>query len=431
MSDSAVFHRDFGADYPLIVSAQGSYLYADDGTEYLDGSSGAVAANLGHGVAEIADAMREQALRVGFAHTLRFETAALHDAAARIQRLAPEGFTRVFFASGGSEANESAFKLARQYHLSRGESGRHLVVGMWDNYHGNTLGALAVGGDASRRQHYAPMLPRTLRLPSWRDSADTMAPVIALEKLVRSEGAENISALILEPLVGSQLGAFEPAHEALRRVGEICREHGIVFIADEVMTGFGRCGTNFAVERSGIAPDLITFGKGVTGGYAPLSGVIVSEPIVQAIRDSGGVFHHGYTYSGHPVAVSAAAAALRFYSEHDVLANVALRGAELRAGLEELAARYPGAITEVRGAGLLLALELSPEPPSRGGANVLNREAMARGLVLYPGASTRAGGNGSTTVVPHLLVAPPLTVTPEEIAALLSRLDGALQAYTD
>lgn len=431
MSGSAVFHRDFGADYPLIVNAQGSYLYANDGTEYLDGSSGAVAANLGHGVTEIADAMREQALRVGFAHTLRFETAALHDAAARIQGLAPEGFTRVFFASGGSEANESAFKLARQYHLSRGESSRHLVVGMWDNYHGNTLGALAVGGDASRRQHYAPMLPRTLRLPSWRDSADAMAPVAALEKLVRSEGAENISALILEPLVGSQLGAFEPEHEALRKIAEICRTHGIVLIADEVMTGFGRCGRNFAVERSGIVPDLITFGKGVTGGYAPLSGVIVSEPIVQAVRDSGGVFHHGYTYSGHPVAVAAAAAALQFYAERDVLKNVALRGAELRAGLETLAARYPSAVTEVRGAGLLLALELSPALTARSGANALNREAMARGLVLYPGASTRADSRGNTTVVPHLLVAPPLTVTPAEIAELLSRLDGALRAHTN
>lgn len=428
MSGDAVFHRNFTTDYPMVTRAEGSYLYTADGTQYLDGSSGAVAANLGHGVTEIADAMHAQALSVGFAHTLRFETAALHEAAERIRDLAPEGFDRVFFASGGSEANESAFKLARQFHLSRGETNRHLVVGMWDNYHGNTLGALAVGGDAARRKHYAPMLPRTLRLPSWRDSSDPMAPVAALEKLVRSEGAENISALILEPFVGSQLGAFEPPHAALRRIAEICREHGILLIADEIMSGFGRCGTNFAIERSGIVPDLITFGKGVTGGYAPLSGVIVSEPIVRAVRDSGGVFHHGYTYSGHPVAVAAAAAALTVYAERDVLANVVRQGEALRTALLGLAERFPQLITEVRGDGLLLCLELSPELAAQGGAERINRTAMAHGLVLYPGASTRADSNGDATVFPHLLVAPPLTVTEEEVSDLIARLGATLQA---
>lgn len=429
MSGDAVFHRNLSTDYPLVTRAEGSYLYTADGTQYLDGSSGAVAANLGHGVTEIADAMHEQALRVGFAHTLRFETAALHEAAERIRDLAPEGFSRVFFASGGSEANESAFKLARQYHLNRGEKNRHLVIGMWDNYHGNTLGALAVGGDAARRQHYAPMLPRTLRLPSWRDSSDPMAPVAALEKLVRSEGAENISALILEPFVGSQLGAFEPPHAALRRIADICREHGIVFIADEVMSGFGRCGTDFAIERSGIVPDLITFGKGVTGGYAPLSGVIVSESIVRVVREAGGIFHHGYTYSGHPVAAAAAAAALTVYVEREVLANVARQGEALFAALLGLAERFPQLITEVRGEGLLLCLELAPELAAQGGAELINRSAMAQGLVLYPGSSTRADTGGEAAVFPHLLVAPPLTITEEEVTDLIARLGAALQSH--
>lgn len=424
-----MFHRNFGAEYPVVTRAEGAYLYTADGSQYLDGSSGAVAANLGHGVTAIADAMHEQALQVGFAHTLRFETSALQDAAQRIRDLAPGGFTRVFFASGGSEANESAFKLARQYHLSRGDGGKHLIIGMWDNYHGNTLGSLAVGGDASRRQHYAPMLPRTLRLPSWRDSNDPMVPVIALEKIVRSEGAANISALILEPFVGSQLGAFEPSHDALRRIADVCRANGIVLIADEVMSGFGRCGANFAIERSGIQPDLITFGKGVTGGYAPLSGVVVSEPVVQAVRNSGGIFHHGYTYSGHPVAVAAAAAALKIYVDQDVLGNVVRQGGVLRAALVGLATRYSTLITEVRGDGLLFGLELSPNFVAQGGADLFNRTAMANGLVLYPGASTRANESGDSTVYPHLLVAPPLTVTSGEVNELISRLEATLRAH--
>lgn len=425
--EDAVFHRDFGATYPMVDRAEGCYLITRDGTRYFDGSSGAVAANLGHGVTEIADAMHRQALRVGFAHTLRFETEALHEAALRVRDLAPAGFSRVFFASGGAEANESAFKLARQYHQSRGNSGKHLVIGLWDNYHGNTIGALAVGGDAARRGRYAPMLPRTLRLPGWRD-ADEMAPVGALQKLIRSEGAENISALILEPFVGSQLGAYEPPHEALRSIAKICAEHDILLIADEVMSGFGRCGSNFAIERSGVTPDLITFGKGVTAGYAPLSGVIVSESIVAVIQQSGGVFQHGFTYSGHPVSVAAAATALKIYREQNVLEQVQRQSTKLAEELQRIAVLHPQLIREVRGAGLLFGLELQPALAARGGAAKVNEIAMAQGIVLYPGASTRLDDQGKETVYPHLLVAPPLTLTEFELADLIARLEATFDA---
>lgn len=429
-ADDAVFHRNFAVSYPIVDRAEGCYLIAEDGTRYFDGSSGAVAANLGHGVREIADAMHDQALRVAFAHTLRFETEALHEAARRVRALAPAGFSRVFFANGGSEANESAFKLARQYHQSRGNSGKHLVIGLWDNYHGNTIGALAVGGDAARRGHYAPMLPRTLRLPGWRDG-DAMAPVQALQKLIRSEGAENISALIFEPFVGSQLGAYEPPSEALRSIAEICAKHDILLIADEVMSGFGRCGSNFAIERSGVTPDLITFGKGVTAGYAPLSGVIVAEPVVAAIVAAGGVFQHGFTYSGHPVSVAAAAAALKIYQERNVLEGVQHQGAALDAELQRLATAYPQVIREVRGDGLLFGLELQPELAAHGGANAVNETAMAHGLVLYPGSSTRPDEQGNETLYPHLLVAPPLTMTSPERNDLVARLEATLEATLD
>lgn len=422
MSGEAVFHRNLTADYPLVTHGSGSYLFTEDGSTYLDGSSGAVAANLGHGVDEIAEAMYEQAKKVGFAHTLRFETSALHEAASRIVDLAPAGFDRVFFASGGSEANESALKLARQWHISRGEPDRHLAIGFWDNYHGNTLGSLAVGGDSARRHHFAPMFARTLRLPSWID-VEPDAMLEALASLIRREGARNISALILEPFVGSQLGAFEPSHEALRGIVDICQRNGIVVIADEVMSGFGRCGTNFAIERSGITPDLITFGKGVTAGYAALSGVIVSHEIVAGIRDTGGVFHHGFTYSGHPVAVAAAAAALRIYVENGVLSNVSRHSPSLRAALDALATEYPTVIADVRGDGMLFALEFHADSLPEAGSHFVNHRAMSHGLVLYPGAvTTTRGRDGASVVRPHVLVAPPLTITSIELSDLVSRL---------
>jgi adenosylmethionine-8-amino-7-oxononanoate aminotransferase len=426
VSGEAVFHRDLESVYPLVTHGKGSYLFTEGGGTYLDGSSGAVAANLGHGVEEIAEAMYTQAKKVGFAHTLRFETAALHEAASRIQALAPNGFDRVFFASGGSEANESALKLARQWHASRGDSDRHLAIGMWDNYHGNTLGALAVGGDSARRHHFAPMFARTLRLPSWTEIKPE-AMLEALTSLIRREGANNISALILEPFVGSQLGAFEPSHEALRGIVEICHRNGIVVIADEVMSGFGRCGQHFAIERSGMTPDLITFGKGVTAGYAALSGVIVSRDIVHGIQETGGVFHHGFTYSGHPIAAAAASAALKFYVDNNVLANVSQQGGVLRAELDAIAATYPTLIAEVRGDGMLFALEFHAEALPAGGSNFVNQVTMSHGLVLYPGAvrNDHAHSDGPS-IRPHVLVAPPLTITEIELSDLVRRLRLAL-----
>jgi adenosylmethionine-8-amino-7-oxononanoate aminotransferase len=427
-SPDAVFHRDLNHRYPIVTHGKGSYLFTENGKKYLDASSGAVAANLGHGVSEIADAMREQALRVGFAHTLRFETHALHDAASQIIELAPAYFGKVYFASGGSEANESAFKLAHQWHVSRGEPERHLVIGLWDNYHGNTLGSLSVGGDAGRRRHYAAGLPRSLRLPSWRDT-DAASLVRELVALIRREGARNISALILEPFVGSQLGAYEPPPEALRQIEAICKQHNVVVIADEVMTGFGRCGTHFAIERSGMSPDLITFGKGVTGGYAPLSGVIVSTEVVAGIRKDGGVFHHGFTYSGHPVSVAAAAAALKIYVERDVLSNVAEQGSFLKKELDSLATEFPRLIAEVRGAGMMFALEFHLTALPSGGAGKVNEIAMEHGLVLYPGSAiTHGGESGSSFLRPHVLVAPPLTITKHEVEDLVVRLRQVLSS---
>jgi adenosylmethionine-8-amino-7-oxononanoate aminotransferase len=418
-----VFHRDLSKDYPLAVRAEGAYIFDESGNAYLDAASGAVAANLGHGVQAIVDAMAAQAAAVAFAHTMRFETPVLRDTAALIADLAPSGLGTVYFASGGSEANEAAIKLARQFHLDSGREGRHLVVGRWQSYHGNTLGALSAGGDVSRRSSFTPMLPPSLHVPA----VDTAAPaataprlpaVAALEQVIAQAGPENVAAFICEPIVGSQQGAVVPHPDYLPQVREVCDEHGIVLIVDEVMTGFGRTGKDFAVEHFGVVPDIITFGKGVTGGYAPLSGMIVHDRIVDAVRTrSGGVFRHGTTYSGHPVCVAAAHAALTYYRDHDVLDNVNVQGAYLWSRLEELQVAHPR-IGGLRGRGLLLGLDLyegaGAEPLT---AEEFNASAMRNGAVFYPGKGGIDGVHGQ-----HLLIAPPLTIQRNDVDRLVEVL---------
>ena len=431
----AIFHRNFSATYPIAVSGNGSVIIDTDGKEYLDAASGAVAANLGHGVHEIADAMHEQALAIGFAHTLRFETQALARAAELVAELAGDPLSSVYFASSGAEANEAAMKLARQVHLDSGEPGKHLVIGRWQNYHGNTLATLAVGGDVGRRSSYTPMLPPSAHVATpdcshcpWKQAYErcaqevTLPCVAAIEHEIAILGAENIAAFVCEPIVGSQQGAVVPPPEYLSQVRALCDKHNIVMIVDEVMTGFGRTGEHFAFQGFGVIPDIVTFGKGVTGGYAPLSGMIVHKQLVDVVREqSNGVFRHGSTYSGHPVSVAAGAAALTYYLEHHVLENARKRGEQLRDALELLAKSHAG-IADVRGRGLLLAFDLVESPEFTPlTAEAFNARTMANGAIFYPGKGRFGGFRGQ-----HVLVAPPLTSTPDEIARIVDVLDMTL-----
>jgi adenosylmethionine-8-amino-7-oxononanoate aminotransferase len=434
MSD-AIFHRNFSATYPIAVSGSGSVITDADGNDYLDAASGAVAANLGHGVREIADAMHAQALAIGFAHTLRFETDALARASELVAALAGNPLNTVYFASSGAEANEAAFKLARQIHLDGGAPGKHLVVGRWQNYHGNTLATLAAGGDMGRRSTYTPMLPPTAHVPTpdcahcplgrtFDDCAQqTQLPCVSvIEHEIKVLGPENVAAFICEPIVGSQQGALVPPAEYLLQVRELCDRYNIVLIVDEVMTGFGRTGEHFAFQAFDITPDIVTFGKGVTGGYAPLSGMIVHDRLIDIVRtQSNGVFRHGSTYSGHPVSVAAGQAALTYYREHRVLDNVRARSAELQSALTELADAHPG-IADVRGRGLLMAFDLAdaPEFPALT-SEEFNARTQANGAIFYPGRGRFGGFVGQ-----HLLIAPPLTATADEIARIVEILDTTL-----
>jgi adenosylmethionine-8-amino-7-oxononanoate aminotransferase len=443
-SEDRVFHRDFTKDYPLIDHGEGVFLYDTAGKRYLDASSGAVAANLGHGVVEIADAMARQAKKAAFVHTLRFETQVQHDLAKEISTIAPPSLNYVYFTSGGSEANESAMKFARQYHRDRGNKEKYLTIGRWQSFHGNTMGSLSVGGDVKRRQPYTPNLLKTEHVYSpychrcpydkTEEHCNKQAQLYCvsdLERLIIETGPEFISSIICEPIIGSQQGAVVPPQSYLKQVRTICNQYDIVLIADEVMTGFGRTGTHFAVEYFEVEPDILCFGKGVSGGYAPLAGMIVSDQLIASLKQNGkGRFIHGYTFSGHPVAVAAGLAAIQYYKQHNLLDNCKQQGSYLFQKLRELQESHHN-MGQIRGRGLLIGFELMKDrhtdeffPPFVGASEALNAIAMELGAVFYPGSGTIDGLHGD-----HLLIGPPLTISTSEIDDLIRILDQALIVF--
>ncbi|MGG1675969.1 aspartate aminotransferase family protein [Neobacillus sp. NRS-1170] len=439
-----VFHRDFKKEYPIITHGEGVYLFDDTGKKFLDACSGAVAANLGHGIASIGDAMAEQAKKAAFVHTMRFETKALHELAEKIGIMAPGYLNKVYFTTGGSEANESAMKLARQYHRDAGRPQKHIVIGRWQSYHGNTIGSLSAGGDVKRRHAYTPNLlnyahvysPYCHRCPYGREQDDCLTKqnwtcVADIERTILELGPENVSAFIAEAIVGSQQGAVPPPPGYFEKIRELCDRYQIILILDEVMTGFGRTGTHFATEQLGIEPDIITFGKGVSAGYAPLAGMIVHERLIDGlIQNSDGKFIHGYTYSGHPVAVAAGLAALEVYESDNVLENVNEQGNYLVGLLLELKQKHT-CISDVRGRGLLIGIELVKDreqdllfKPSEKAAETINSIAMELGAVFYPGTGSIDSINGE-----HLIISPPLNVKKTDIDEIVRILDESLSIF--
>ncbi|MGG3563939.1 aspartate aminotransferase family protein [Neobacillus rhizosphaerae] len=446
IEEDYVFHRDFSKTYPIITHGKGIFLYDETGKRYMDACSGAVAANLGHGVEEIAEAMAFQAKKAAFVHTMRFETEVLFQLAEKIAKLAPHSLNKVYFTSGGSEANESAIKLARQFHKDAGRPEKHIVIGRWQSYHGNTFGSLSAGGDIKRRQVYTPNLinfshvhsPNCKRCPYQREKEDcdfkkNWSCVRAVESVILELGPENISAFIAEPIVGSQLGAVSPPEVYFKEIRKICDQYNIVLIVDEVMTGFGRTGKDFGIQHFGISPDIMTFGKGVSAGYAPLAGMVVHDRMVESlIENSKGKFVHGYTYSGHPVSVAAGLSALTIYEREGIVNNVQVTGDYLKEQLLALKKHYP-IIFDVRGEGLLVGIELafdgekgSPFPEKLHASERINSIAMGLGAVFYPGSGSINGYLGD-----HLLISPPLTVTTDEVDEMVRILENSLKIFIE
>ncbi len=437
-TDDSLFPRSFHKTFPIAVCGEGCWLISADGRKFLDAAGQAAVINIGHGVPEIGRAMAAQSTQLAFAHTSQFHSAPAEKLAARLLALAPPNFQnggRVYFTSGGSEAVETAIKLARQFHLEKRQPARYRILSRRQSYHGSTLGAMTVSGNVARRAPYQPLLaewghiapcfcyhcPFEKTFPQCH-----VACADDLESFLAANDAASAAAFIFEPIVGATLGAAVPPEGYAARIAEICRARGLLLIADEVMTGIGRTGKPFAVRHWNLAPDLICVGKGIASGYVPLGAVLVAPYVVEAFERGSGSFKHGFTYQAHPVAAAAGNAVLDYLESHHLFSRVAPASESLRAALAPLQS-HPQ-VGEIRGLGLLLGIEFvrekstrAPFAPSEAIAEKLFSAAMEAGVLTYPTQGCVDGAAGD-----HLLLAPPFIITPEESALIADALKSAL-----
>jgi adenosylmethionine-8-amino-7-oxononanoate aminotransferase len=438
-SESHLLHRQLRGQYPIAAHAQGVYITDAAGKAYLDASGGAAVSCLGHGHPDVLAAMHAQIDRIAYAHTSFFSTAVAEELADRLIAKAPAGISHVYLVSGGSEAMEAALKLARQYYVEAGQPQRDRFIARRSSYHGNTLGALAVGGNVWRRRQFAPLLidvehvsaPYAYRDQRPGENGQQYGERLAqeLEATIARVGGERVLAFVAETVGGATAGCLTAPPGYYRRVREICDRHGILLILDEVMCGMGRTGTLHACEQEGVAPDLMAIAKGLGGGYQPIGAVLVGARVIDAIAAGSGFFQHGHTYIGHPVACSAALAVQKVLERDRLVERCARQGEKLRARLDRTFAGHPH-VGDIRGRGLFLALELvrdraSKEPfdPALKVHARVKRAALDAGLMCYPMGGTIDGMRGD-----HVLLAPPFIIGDDELDLLVERLATALDA---
>jgi adenosylmethionine-8-amino-7-oxononanoate aminotransferase len=442
-----VLRRSHRKPYPSAIRGEGVYVWDAEGKRYLDFSGSAAVNFIGHGVREISDAMAEQARQLEFVHTSQFTTPVAEEFAQELLEFAGEHFRggAVYFTCGGSESVETALKLARQYQVEVGQSKRHQILSRNQSYHGSTLGALAVSGNKKRRQMYLPMvrefehigIPYCYRCAfDCTDGCRNCGQQYAaeLERAIKAAPGE-VAGFIFEPMSGATLGAVTPPPGYLGAIADICRRHGVLLIADEVMTGMGRTGRNFAVEHWQVAPDILVAAKGVSSGYVPLGAVIAGKKVVDVIANGSGAFLHGFTYNAHPVSVAAGRAVLRRIQSqklvHAADSSIAgTAGAALKAAFETL--RNLETVGDVRGLGLLWGVEFvrdrktkQPFPPEKNFAGTVGQACLRRGLLVYPMQGCVDGVAGD-----HLLIAPPAVITAEQIGWAVEQLRVAVRETT-
>lgn len=413
------------------------YLYDADGRRYLDGSGGAAVSAVGHGHPAVIAAIREQLESCAYAHTAFFTNAPQETLARMLAARFPEPSARVYFVSGGSEANEAAIKLARQYWMARGQDRKRLFVSREQSYHGNTLGALSLSGNPVRQQLFGPLLhdwPKVAPCYEYRhrqvgEEAEDYGRRAAASLLdaIKTHGAENIAAFVAETVVGATLGAVPATPGYFRAIRDTCAQHDILLVLDEVMAGCGRTGTWFAFEQEGVVPDIVTLAKGLGGGYQPLGAAVARGEIHEQIVARYGSFAHGHTYVGHATACAAGVAVASVIESDKLLENVQRMGAMLRSRLASTFSNHPH-VGDIRGRGLFIGIELvidretrAPPPAALGLPARLRNEAMAEGLVCYPGGGTANGRDGA-----HILLAPPFIYTEDNVDELVMRLGRVL-----
>ena len=433
-----VIHRNLRTDVPTAVRGDGPYIIDATGKRYFDGSGGAAVSCLGHSDRDVIDAVKGQLDRIAYAHTGFFTTEPAEELAEYLASKAPRNLGNCYFVSGGSEAIESAMKMARQYFVEKGETGRRHIIARLQSYHGNTLGALAAGGNMWRRQQYLPLLIETHHIsPCYEyrgreagESAEAYGLRVAdeLEAKIEELGPSSVMAFIAEPVVGATLGAVPSVPGYFKRVREICDRHGVLLILDEVMCGMGRCGTRFAFEAEGIVPDIVCMAKGLGAGYMPIGAMMVQDKIVEAIRDGSGFFQHGYTYIGHAAACAGALAVQKVIEKRDLIALLDPLGKELKQRVEGLFGNHPF-VGDIRGRGLFIGIELvkdrmSKEPfdPALAVNAKIKAAAMEEGLMVYPMGGTIDGKRGD-----HIVIAPPYIIEERHIDEIVDKLSVAFE----
>ncbi|SEJ06173.1 aspartate aminotransferase family protein [Paraburkholderia diazotrophica] len=435
---TTVFHRMPKQTLPVAVKGEGIEIIDSTGKRYIDASGGAAVSCLGHSNQRVIDAIKRQAQELPYAHTSFFTTQPAEELASYLVERAPQGLGHVYFVSGGSEAIEAALKLARQYFVETGEPQRRHIIARRQSYHGNTLGALAIGGNAWRREPFLPLLIDAHHVSpcyAYREQrADETEEQFAqrladeLEQKILELGSQTVAAFVAETVVGATAGAVPPVREYFRKIRAVCDRYGVLLILDEIMSGMGRTGHLFACEEDGVAPDLLTIAKGLGAGYQPIGATLVSDKIYSAITGGSGFFQHGHTYIGHATACAAALEVQRVIADEHLLDNVKARGEQLRSLLREQYAQHPY-VGDIRGRGLFVGVEMVKDRATKTPFDAklklhaaIKREAFQRGLMVYPMGGTVDGKIGD-----HVLLAPPFICTPRDIEQIVGRLKDAIE----
>jgi adenosylmethionine-8-amino-7-oxononanoate aminotransferase len=439
VSSTRVFHRHLHSTPPVAVAGSGCWLTDASGKRYLDASGGAAVSCLGHGHPDVLAAMHAQIDQLAYAHTSFFTTTVAEELADQLIRTAPEGMSHVYFVSGGSEAMEAAMKMARQYFVEAGQPQRKHFIARRQSYHGNTLGALAVGGNQWRREPFAPILIDATHISPcypYREQRSTETPeqygqrlADELEASILRLGADSVIAFVAETIGGATAGVLVPVPGYFQAVRKVCDRYGVLLILDEVMCGMGRTGTLHACDAEGVVPDIMAIAKGLGGGYQPIGAVLAQERLVQAMSAGSGFFQHGHTYLGHAVACAAALAVQQVIERDGLLAQVTARGTQLQ-GLLTSALGACEHVGDIRGRGLFWGIELVKErgskvpfDPSLKLHARIRREAFARGLMVYPMGGTVDGRYGD-----HVLLAPPFIASDDELGRLVEWLQASIHA---
>jgi adenosylmethionine-8-amino-7-oxononanoate aminotransferase len=432
-----VWQRQFNKDMPIAVGGEGAWLIDSAGKRYLDASGGAAVSCLGHGHPEVIEAIHRQIDRLAYAHTSFFTTDAAEELAQDLVDHAPKGMSHAYFVSGGSEGMEAALKMARQYFVEKGEPQRTRLMARRQSYHGNTLGALAVGGNAWRRAQFAPLLIDVTHLSPCYEYRDRLSDesaeqysqrlVAEFEQALLAAGPETVMAFCAETVVGATLGAVTATAGYFEGIQRVCKLYGVLLLIDEVMCGMGRTGSLHACEAEGITPDLLVIAKGLGGGYQPIGAVLAQKSITDAIAGGSGFFQHGHTYLGHATACAAALAVQKVLRRDHLIERSASQGQKLKQQLKERFANHPH-VGDIRGRGLFLGIEMvqnrdskNPFAPSSKLHAKIKAAAMAQGLLCYPMGGTIDGQRGD-----HILLAPPFIITDSELTLITDRLQAAI-----